>query len=144
VGIFELNGTFWLQLINFGIFFAVLNAVFLGPVSAAIVRRRAAIEGLLREINEAAAQVAALRREAEAKRAAARREAAALIAEARAEAEREAAAVSVRQAAEATKRVDAARATVARELAQAREREGQLVRELADGLVRAAIDRKAA
>jgi F0F1-type ATP synthase membrane subunit b/b' len=37
----SLDGTFWFQLVNFAIFFAILNVVFLRPVGEAIKKRRA-------------------------------------------------------------------------------------------------------
>ena len=44
----RIDGTFFVQLVNFAIFFAVLNVVFLKPVGAAIRKRREYIESVIR------------------------------------------------------------------------------------------------
>ena len=47
----SLDGTFWIQLINFAIFFAILNVVFMRPVGEAIKKRRAYIDSVIRAIS---------------------------------------------------------------------------------------------
>jgi len=64
----SLDGTSWIQLINFAIFFVILNAVFQRPVGAAIRKRRAYIESVKSDFEHYMAEVKALRDEAEAKR----------------------------------------------------------------------------
>jgi F0F1-type ATP synthase membrane subunit b/b' len=82
----SLDGTFWIQLLNFAIFFAVLNVVFLRSVGEAIRKRRAYINALADDYSDYQAQASDLRQRAEAVRAAARREAEQAVAKARAEA----------------------------------------------------------
>ncbi len=133
------DGTFWVQLINFAIFFAILNAVFLRPVGDAIKERRAHIEGVQADYERYAHQVATSRSEADAKRVAARREAEELVAKTKAAAETEGAAHTAEQAAKAQVVVDAARSTVASELGEAKGREDELSQALARTLLGRAI-----
>lgn len=133
------DGTFWVQLVNFAIFFAILNVVFLRPVGAAIRKRRAHIEGVRSDYDRYARQVAGSRSEAEAKRAAARREAEETVASAKAVAESEAAALVAARGEKAQAIVDEARATVASEISTARLREGELSENLARTLLERAI-----
>ena len=86
----QLDGTFWVQLVNFAIFFAILNVVFLRPVGEAIRKRRAHIEGVLNDNERYAREARALRTEAESKRTDARREAHEYFTASRAEAGAEA------------------------------------------------------
>ncbi len=135
----SLDGTFWVQLVNFAIFFAILNVVFLRPVGDAIKKRRAHIEGVKSDYERYARQVSGSRAEADAKRAAARREAEEIVARAKAAAETQGAAVTAEQAARAQVVVDAARATVATELGAAKGREAELSQALARTLLERAI-----
>jgi F-type H+-transporting ATPase subunit b len=131
----SLDGTFWFQLVNFAIFFALLNVVFLRPVGAAIKKRREHIESVRGDYERYSRQVAGFRTEADAKRAAARREAEELIAKARSSAEDKAAAHLAEKTAQAQKIADAARATVAEEISAAKGREGELASSLAKTLL---------
>lgn len=133
------DGTFWVQLINFAIFFAILNVVFLRPVGEAIKKRRAHIEGVQSDYERYAHQVAGFRSEADAKRAAARREGDELVAKAKAAGEIEAAALVGAQGDKAQHIVDEARATVAGEVSTARLREDELSQNLARTLLERAI-----
>src|SRR5690242_19900482 len=90
----KLDGTFVVQLINFAIFFALLNVVFMRPVSKAIVKRREYINSVTNDYDRYQAEAVSLRTQAESIRAAARREAEAYMAKARAEASNEAAQIS--------------------------------------------------
>ncbi len=135
----SLDGTLWVQLLNFLVFLVVLNAIFLKPVGAAIAKRREYIDGVARDIEQFEADVKMLRVQAEERRAAARREADALIAQARSEAQSEAAAVSADFAAQAVRLVEEAHATVAHEVTQARENEQRIIESLADTLLTRAI-----
>jgi F-type H+-transporting ATPase subunit b len=137
-----IDGTFVVQLINFVVFFLIVNALFMAPLRGAIAERRAQLSGLQTDIDAALEQAAALARQAEAKRAAARREAGALLVKARVQTDTEAGEIAARYAADAAERVARARVAVADEIARARGREEQLVRELADDLLRRAIDVK--
>src|SRR5579864_4686598 len=87
----SIDGTFWIQLLNFAIFFVILNAVFLRPVGAAIRKRREYIDGVKNDFERYRAEVKSLHDEAEAKRAQARREADEVLAKARGSTESEAA-----------------------------------------------------
>ena len=69
----SLDGTVVIQLINFVIFFALLNIVFLRPVGAAIKRRREYINGVQSGYERYAREAAGLRASANERRAAARR-----------------------------------------------------------------------
>ena len=94
----SLDGTLVVQLINFAIFFALLNVVFLRPVAAAIAKRRDYINGLVSDYDRYQAEAQDLRAQAEDIRAAARRKAEQHVAAARAAASNEAAELSTRYA----------------------------------------------
>lgn len=127
----KLDGTFVVQLINFAIFFAILNVVFIRPVGAAIVKRRQYINSLTNDYDRYQAEATALCTQAEAIRAAARREVEASLARARAQASNEAAALQAQYNEQATALIDEANRTVAGELEQARRSEPKLVHDLA-------------
>lgn len=129
---FSIDGTLVVQLINFAIFFALLNVVFLRPVGRAIAKRRAYIDGLVTDYDRYQEEANRLRIEAEAIRAAARRTAEQHIAAARAAASNEAAEISSRYAQEAKTIVERAQEAAAAELASARTGEGNVARRLAD------------
>jgi len=135
----SLDGTFWIQLVNFMIFFAILNVVFLRPVGAAIRKRREYIDGVKNDYDRFRAEVRSLRSEAETRRAAARREAEETLLKARAEAEREAALIAVTFAERANAIAGEARATVESELQSARQRERELASALAGDLLERAL-----
>ena len=136
---FDLDGTFWAQLINFGIFFAILNVVFLRPVGEAIRKRREYINSIKADYDRYRHESSALEREADEKRAAARREAAEFVQQARAKAEDEASAIAEKYARNAGLIVETAETQVGKELAVAREREPQLVSDLAEQLLERAV-----
>jgi F0F1-type ATP synthase membrane subunit b/b' len=131
----SLDGTFWFQLVNFAIFFALLNVVFLRPVGEAIRKRRAAIDAVQGDFERYARQVSGFRADADAKRAAARREAEETIAKARSAAEDKAAAIVAEKTAESQKIGDAARATVAGEVTAAHAKMDELAGSLAKTLL---------
>ncbi len=129
------DGTFWVQLINFAIFFAILSAVFLRPVSRAIRERRAYINSVHTDYEKYQTEGSKLRAEAEGVRAVARREAEATIAKARADASNKAADIAANYASQAQSTVESAQKTVTGELSAARADEENLVRQLADLMV---------
>lgn len=135
----SLDGTSFVQLINLGIFYLILNAVFLRPVGAAIRKRREYITGVKADYDRYRRQVENLSREADEKRAAARREAGEFVHEARARAENEARAIVARYGDDASKLTLEADATVEKESAAARAREPQLVSDLARQLLDRAV-----
>lgn len=128
----SLDGTLVVQLINFAIFFALLNVVFLRPVGRAIVKRRDYINGLVADYDRYQDEAQKLREEAETIRAAARRKAEQNVAAARAAASNEAAEISTRYAQQARSAIEDAQAAAAAELDKARAAEGEAVRRLAD------------
>ena len=131
----KLDGTFFIQLINFAIFFALLRVVFLKPVGNAIRKRREYINSLVSHYDLYREQAADLEAQAEATRAAARREAEAALSKARAEASNESAAIAEDYARRAYAIVEEAQRTAASELAAARARGRESVRELAEMMV---------
>jgi F0F1-type ATP synthase membrane subunit b/b' len=135
----SLDNTFWIQLLNFAIFFALLNGVFLRPVGAAIKKRRAHIDGAQSDYERYAHQIRTLRSDADGRRAAARRAADETIAAARAAAESEAESELAGRTTEAEAIVEQARATVALELSVARGRQSELSRNLARTLLERAV-----
>lgn len=135
----SLDGTSVVQLINFLIFFAILNVVFLRPVAAAISKRRAYINGLVSDYDHYQTEAQSLRAEAESVRNAARREAAHAIAAARATASNETAEISTRYTREAQSIVEEADRTVRAELDAARAGERDAVRRIADVMLERAV-----
>jgi F0F1-type ATP synthase membrane subunit b/b' len=120
------------QLINFAIFFAILNVIFLRPVSAAIRRRRAYINSLVSDYDEYQAQAKSLREQAEGVRAAARLEAEHRLAAARAAGSNEAAELATRYSQQVTSIVGEAQRSAQRELDEARVGESAAARSVAD------------
>ena len=131
----QLDGTFIVQLINFAIFFAILNLVFIRPVSRAIVARREYINSVTNDYDRYQAEAKALCTQAEAIRAAARREAEAALSKVRADVSNEAASITEQYTRQATQTVEEAHRTVEGELQAARADEAQRARELADLMV---------
>jgi F0F1-type ATP synthase membrane subunit b/b' len=139
----KLDGTFVVQLINFAIFFALLNVVFMRPVSKAIVKRREYINSVTNDYDRYQAEAVSLRTQAESIRAAARREAEAYMAKARAEASNEAAQISAEYGQRSAAIIEEAQRTVAAELEAARTSQPQLVNDLANMMVERTITEKA-
>ena len=113
------DGTFIIQLVNFAIFLAILNVVFMRPVAAAIRRRRDYINSLVTDYDRYQDDAKALRKEAESVRASARRDAEHAIASARAQASNESAEVAATYARRVQHMVEEATATVTREFENA-------------------------
>ena len=129
------DGTFWVQLINFAIFFAILNWVFIGPVRKAIEKRRAYIDSLHADYETAQGQAADLRKQAAQVHADARAQADAVMANARAEAGNESAKIATEYAAKVQKIVADAQAEVATEIAAVQPKQEALASELAGAIV---------
>lgn len=127
----SVNGTLVVQLVNFAIFFLVLNLVFLRPVGAAIAKRRAYINSLVSDYDRYQEEARSLRAEADAIRLAARREAEHRVAAARAAASNEAAAMSSDYSRRAQQIVEDAQRTAQSEFAAARSGEAETVAGLA-------------
>jgi F-type H+-transporting ATPase subunit b len=128
----SVDGTLVVQLINFAIFFAVLNVVFLRPVTAAIGRRRAYINSLVSDYDRYQAEAQSLRAHAESIRADARREAESRIAATRARTSNEAAEISSRYTQQAQAVAEEAQRKVRAEFDAARTGEDQAARGIAD------------
>ena len=131
MGFLSIDGTLVVQLINFAIFFAVLNLVFLRPVGRAIAKRREYINSLALDYERYQSEAQKLRAQAEEIRAAARREAEQEMAAGRARASNEAAEISTRYVAKAQSIVDKAQKTAHGELIAARGGEDEAVARLA-------------
>jgi F-type H+-transporting ATPase subunit b len=128
----SLDGTLFVQLINFAIFLAVLNVVFLRPVGRAIAKRRAYIDDLASDYERYQDKARSLREEAAAIRTEARRNAEHRVGTARAAASNEAAEMSSRYAQRARSMTEEAQNTAQAELETARAGEGEAVRRLAN------------
>ena len=76
----SVDATLIVQVVNFIVFLLVLNVVFTRPVGAAIAKRRAYINGLSADTEQAEADLKALHAQAEGKRAAARTKEADIVA----------------------------------------------------------------
>jgi len=131
----QLDGTFWVQLVNFAIFFALLNVLFLRPVGQAIRKRRRYIDGVVADYADYQAQAKELREQAERVRAQARREAEQKVAKARADASNESAELAARYAAKVAATMEEAARNADAELQRARAGEDRLVRQLAGQMV---------
>lgn len=116
MGFLSIDGTFWIQLINFAIFFAVLNVVFLRPVGAGVRKRREYLDGLVAQRDGLQAEASALRARSEATRQAARRDAEHVLSKTRAEISNQIAAMATGYNEQATREITQAQATAAREL----------------------------
>jgi F-type H+-transporting ATPase subunit b len=132
MGFLSVDGTIFVQLINFAIFFVLLRAIFLGPVGKAVAARRDYINSLTNDYDRYQGEAATLRTQAQAIRAQARRESEAYLAKARAEATDEAGRIAARYAEQVQREIEQANRTVDAELAAARAHEGQRAGELAE------------
>ena len=139
MGFLSVDGTVFVQLLNFVIFFAILNVVFMRPVARAIAKRREYINSVTADYDRYQSEGKALRTQAEAIRAAARREAEQLASQARAEASNETARVSADYHARAAEEIQAAQRTVDSEVESARATESRTVSELADEIFSRAV-----
>lgn len=138
------DGTFVIQMINFAIFFAILNVVFLRPVAAAIRSRREYINSLVTDYDRYQAEAKTLREQADAVRAAARREAEHLVSSARAQASNEAGEVAARYARQTKQIVEEATATVSAELETARGGMERAVRQVSERMLERVLPESAA
>lgn len=135
MGFLSLNGTLLVQLINFAIFFALLNVVFLRPVGKAVRARRDYINSVTSDYDRYQAEANDLRAQSEAIRAAARREAEQDLARQRAEASNTSAQIAADFSQRAAAMVEEAHRTVAAELTAARANQAQTAQELASLMV---------
>jgi len=135
----QLDGTFWVQAINFAIFYAILRVVFVRPVGEAIRKRREYIDGVQRDYDRYVQEARRLRGEADAKRAAARRDAEERVTRARVAADEQAQVIAAEFGAKAAAIAAQARKTVDAEMVSARAREPELAGRLAETLLERAM-----
>lgn len=140
----QLDGTLFVQIVNFIAFVVLLNVVFLRPVGRAIANRRAYIDSIGRDVEAADYEIRSSRAAAEERRLQARRAAETMMAKSRADAQTEAAAVLAEFSAKAAEKVEAARQRVESELAEARTHESEVVASLAETMLQRAIERAGA
>jgi len=131
----SLDGTLWIQLINFAVFYVILTVVFLRPVQRAIGKRREYIESLTSDYDRAQEEASKLRAQAEQIHADARRESDHILAQSRNQAGNEAAEIASDYAQRVQAIVESAHASVAKEIEAMRPREDAVVRELARSIV---------
>jgi F-type H+-transporting ATPase subunit b len=141
--LFQIDATFFVQLINFAIFLAVLNVVFLKPVGKAIRERREYQQGLVSGYDAAQAEASALRKRAEEVRHAAHRDAEAALAKARAESSNETSTIAASSNERAQAIVAEAQSTAAQELQAAEPRGEALSKELASLMLARVFDETA-
>jgi F-type H+-transporting ATPase subunit b len=140
----ELNGTLIVQVVNFVVFLAILNAVFARPVGAAIAKRRAYINSLSSDFESLQDDAKALLGQADERRIAARRKAGEMLTASRASASSEAEAIVGEATQKAQGLIDAAHQQVHGEVEAARAQEPALVAALASDMVARAFGTEAA
>jgi F-type H+-transporting ATPase subunit b len=114
------DGTFWIQLINFAIFFAILNVVFLRPVGEGVRKRREYLDGLVAQRDTLQKEASALRAQAESTRQSARRDAEMLLSKSRAEVSNETSAIATDYNTQSSRQIADAQAAAAAEYDSAR------------------------
>src|SRR5579872_2550964 len=115
----SIDGTFLIQILNFIVFWTLLNFLFIGPTRRAIEERQRYIAGVYAAADAFAAEAATLQAEADAILTAARRQTDDAMRTAAARASEESHAIERNAANEAAAQVQLAHATVARERAEA-------------------------
>ena len=135
----SIDGTFLIQILNFVVFWVLLNYVFIRPTRRAIEERQRVIAGHLREAAASRAQAASFNAQAASVLDEARRRTDELIREAAAAAAAETRDIEHRALEEAAATVALAHATVASERAQAAEKQNAFVTELARSMAQRAI-----
>ncbi len=137
----KLDGTFWIQIINFFIFYAILNVVYIKPASAALRKRRAYIDSVHNEYEAALREVEELKNESDNKRAEGRREGDHVAATIRGEAMKQAEEIVTKAQTEFARIVEESETKIDREMSVARAEEHRLVQELAEEMVQRAVGR---
>lgn len=135
-----IDGTFLAQILNFILFWVLLNYLFVGPTRRAIEERSAYIADLYKEGDEFAAQAASLQAQADAILHEARRQTDEAMRAAAASAADEVHGIERKAESEAAATVQLAHATVASERRQALEKQQNFVTELAHSMVARATD----
>jgi F-type H+-transporting ATPase subunit b len=136
----SIDGTFLVQILNFVVFWVLLNIVFIAPTRRAIEERMRLIAATQREAREFQERAAALQAEADALIDAARRRTDEIMREAATRAAAESHDIERKASEEAAASVALAHAAVASERAHATEKQGPLVQELARAMVNRAVE----
>ena len=139
-----IDGTFLVQILNFVVFWVLLNYVFIAPTRRAIEERLRLIAATQRESRELRERAAALQAEADALIDAARRRTEEIMREAATRAAAESHDIERKASDEAAASVALAHAAVASERAHATEKQGLLVQELARAMVNRAVEMEGA
>jgi F-type H+-transporting ATPase subunit b len=136
----SIDGTFLVQILNFVVFWILLNIVFIAPTRRAIEERMRLIAATQREAREFQERAAALQAEADALIDAARRRTDEIMREAATRAAAESHDIERKASEEAAASVALAHAAVASERAHATEKQGPLVQELARAMMNRAVE----
>lgn len=139
----RLDGTFLIQLVNFAIFFALLNVLFLKPVGRAIAKRREYIKSVTADYDKYQGEANALRANDERLRADARRDAEQIVAKGRADASNATAELASQYGSQVQTVVEEAQRQVASELDAARAASQKTVGDLADMMADRALSEAA-
>lgn len=140
----SLDGTFLIQILNFIVFWVLLNFVFIAPTRRAIEERQRRIAATYREAEEYAARARTIEAQAEEMLDQARRAVDEAMREGAARASDEAHAIEREASEEAAAIIALAQATVASERAQSAEKQALFVEELARSMAHRAISPEAA
>jgi F0F1-type ATP synthase membrane subunit b/b' len=140
----SIDGTFLAQILNFVVFWVLLNFVFIAPTRRAIEERLRVIAATQREAQELRDRAAALRTEADGLIDTARRRTEEVMREAGTRAAAESHEIERKALDEAAASVALAHAAVASERSHATEKQGPLVRELARAMVDRAVEMEGA
>jgi F-type H+-transporting ATPase subunit b len=127
----SLDGTFLVQVLNFIVFWVLLNYFFIAPTRRAIEERQRYVANLYREGDELSGQARNLQREADKILAAARRRTEETMRDASVRASEETHMIERQAGEEAGATIALAQATVASERAAAREKQEAFINELA-------------
>jgi len=136
----NIDGTFIAQMLNFVVFWLLLNYVFIAPTRRAIEERMRLIDEQHSQAQALRARAAALKAEADALFDVSRRRTDEIMREAAARAAAEAHEIERKSNDDATASVTLAHAQVASERSQAVEKQAALVDDLARAMVKRAVD----
>jgi F-type H+-transporting ATPase subunit b len=140
----SLDGTFLIQMLNFVVFWVLLNYLFIAPTRRAIEERQRRIAALYKEAEQYAAQTRALQAQADSILDEARRTVDEAMRESAARAADETHAIERRASEEAAAIIALAQATVASERTRAAEKQALFVEELSRTMAHRALGNEAA
>ena len=135
----SIDGTFLIQILNFVAFWVLLNWLFIAPTRRAIEERQRLIAGQYREAEDLRSRAAARRSQADSLIGESRLRTDEVMREAAARASAQTREIERKAAEEAAAAVALAHATVASERAQATEKQGPFVEELARAMTQRAL-----